>query len=72
MMGRTTCAILAFALLTACAPGPLEEPVLSAPEPIIAPDTMGRAAPSARKVDPVAECATGNDGIGGTGCPQID
>ncbi len=72
MTGRTTCAILVFAILTACAPAPMEEPALAVPEPAIAPDTMGDAAPVARKVDPAAECASGNDGIGGTGCPQID
>lgn len=71
-MRRTTSAILVFALLTACAPPPMEEPILAEPAPVIAPDAMGNTAPAARKVDPAAECAAGNDGIGGTGCPQID
>ena len=72
MTGRTTSAIFALLLLTACAPAPMEEAVLAEPAPVIAAEPAGDAAPSARKLDPSAECASGNDGIGGTGCPQID
>lgn len=66
---RAICLTAILALLAGCAPAPEEEPPL--PAPVIAPEVAESVVPAARKAEPLTECAT-NDGIGGTGCPQID